>query len=195
MRVPCQDRQFGDPNAVVIQQHGRQRLNRKLDVCAELTKIINESQKKNDRGRPKDFKSELRQGKFAQSKMLRHPMRQQRDAPKRQENRDSAQPRYRPGVNMAIRSWRSCPTVPNGTIADQARENSREQKCGEKYKNLHGFSCSASSEDWNSWLVKVGMDSGYPCISKRYDLTIALGELWSVSVSKLRLLPPVCEVP
>src|SRR5258708_26873550 len=156
MRVTCQDRQLGDPNAVVIQQHRRQRLNRKLDICVELTEIVNESQKENDRSRPKDSKGELRQGKFAHPEMPRHPMRQQSDAPERQENRDSAQPRYGPGVNMPIGRWQTCQTMPDRIIADQSRENSREQKCGQKYNNLHGFSCSATSEDWNYWLAGQG---------------------------------------
>src|SRR5260221_1642200 len=127
--------------------------------------------------------------------MLRHPMRQQSDAPERQENRDSAQPRYGPGVDMPIGRWQTCQTMPDRIIADQSRENSREQKCGQKYNNLHGFSCSATSEDWNYWLAGQG---GYGFrlalhFKTLTTLTIALGELWFVSVNKLRLLPPVRE--
>src|SRR5258708_11028460 len=117
-----ENRQLGNSYAVEIQQRRRQSLYGEFDVSADIAEIVNQPKQENNRRRPEDLHRQLGQRKFAHPEMLRHPMRQQGDAPERQEYRDPAKPRYWPRMDMAIRSRRSSPTVPVGVITNHARE-------------------------------------------------------------------------
>src|SRR6266849_6480363 len=60
-----------------------------------------------------------------------------RGAPKRQENGDAAQPRYRTSMNVTIRARSRRPSASDGIIADQTRKRCRREKRDYEYQKLH----------------------------------------------------------
>src|SRR5262249_55682979 len=110
MRIASQQGQAGYPKTIEVQSDCGDSLCPKLQVGTQPAKVINQTNQKDDRSRSQNLDSQMQKRKFMRDVLRCHPTKQH-DAPKSQEDCNSAQTRYLACMDVTVRTGTRVPAA------------------------------------------------------------------------------------